>query len=275
NIRSAITTVIVRDKDTIAMGGLMRDKNVETEQKVPLLGDIPVLGWLFKSRSRSTEKANILFFLTPRILTPYEKGVAENTQDLLNRRNAHLRKVYASEADDPFGPTVKSLYKKAERQAEGPLYDPASSARFKDDKGLLENAADDGDEIEDEKNQDNGDNDEDSDGEGSKDKKTALLKNDRKSEIKEIKEIKDDELIEPKVGPSLTNDEGKVENTRLEATVNAGGGMPDYQKIAREAKSGKEAKKEDKEEKKVEKMDGGNNQVGTAVPAASAQRQVL
>ncbi|MBF0364488.1 MAG: type II secretion system secretin GspD, partial [Oligoflexia bacterium] len=127
--RQAVTTVIVRDKDTVAMGGLMRDKNIEKESKVPLLGDIPVLGWLFKSKSKSSEKVNLLFFLTPRILAPYERGAAETTKDMLNRRNAHLQKVY-EEGEDPFRATIKGLYKKIEKQEEGPLYDQSTSAKF-------------------------------------------------------------------------------------------------------------------------------------------------
>jgi general secretion pathway protein D len=57
-IRSLATTVVVRDKDTIAMGGLMRDKETNTVSKVPLLGDIPVLGWLFKNTTKTVEKVN-------------------------------------------------------------------------------------------------------------------------------------------------------------------------------------------------------------------------
>lgn len=126
--RQAVTTVLVRDKDTIAMGGLMRDKNIETESKVPLLGDIPVLGWLFKQKTKSTEKVNLLFFLTPRILAPYEKGTAQTMKDVLSRRNAHLYKVLGD--DDPLAGTVKALYKKAEQQEKGPLYDQESTSKF-------------------------------------------------------------------------------------------------------------------------------------------------
>ena len=50
-IRSANTEIMAKDGDTIAMGGLLRDKEVTTFNKVPLLGDIPVLGWLFKSNN--------------------------------------------------------------------------------------------------------------------------------------------------------------------------------------------------------------------------------
>lgn len=120
NTRSTITTVTVRDRDTIAMGGLMRDKSIENESKVPLLGDIPVLGWLFKNKSRSIEKVNMLFFLTPRILANYQNDVAETVKDGLNRRAAHMKEIYGDE--DPFGTTAKGLYEKAKKQQNGPLY---------------------------------------------------------------------------------------------------------------------------------------------------------
>ena len=119
--RNAITTVVVRDRDTIAMGGLMRDKEVSTEAKVPLLGDIPIIGWLFSKTSRQVEKVNLLFFLTPRIMTSYQKATARNLKDVLNRRSMHLQNVLGG--NDPFAPTAKGLFDKAKKQQEGPLFE--------------------------------------------------------------------------------------------------------------------------------------------------------
>ncbi|MBT7609829.1 MAG: type II secretion system secretin GspD [Bacteriovoracaceae bacterium] len=127
--RSAVTTVVVRDKDTIAMGGLMRDKTTERESKVPLLGDIPVLGWLFKNTAKNTEKVNLLFFLTPRILANYQRDTANTVKDLLNRRAAHLKDIVGE--DDPFGNTAKGLYDKAKDQGEGPLYETDDSRIYR------------------------------------------------------------------------------------------------------------------------------------------------
>lgn len=127
--RSAVTEVIVRDRDTVAMGGLMRDKENITENKIPLLGDIPVLGWLFKNKTRTIDKVNLLLFLTPKILNTYEKTAAATTKDVLNRRSAHLKNVIGE--DDPFATTVKGLYQKAEKQEAGPLYDVEDAERYK------------------------------------------------------------------------------------------------------------------------------------------------
>lgn len=126
--RAIKTHIIVRDKDTMAMGGLMRDKASDTIHKVPLLGDIPVLGWLFKTKEKKMEKANLLFFITPKILSPYETATANNVKDVLNRRSYHVKNTLGDE--DPFGNTVKGLYEKAQKQSEGPLFDPESAKAY-------------------------------------------------------------------------------------------------------------------------------------------------
>jgi general secretion pathway protein D len=66
--RSMETTTIAKDQQTIVIGGLVRDNITISERKVPLLGDIPFLGWLFKFQSRQTEKLNLLVFLTPTLV---------------------------------------------------------------------------------------------------------------------------------------------------------------------------------------------------------------
>ena len=68
NKRSIKTMILSEDKETIVLGGLIRDDVTETESKVPLLGDIPVLGWLFKSKSTSHTKNNMMVFLRPTIV---------------------------------------------------------------------------------------------------------------------------------------------------------------------------------------------------------------
>jgi general secretion pathway protein D len=66
--RAMETITLVPDQQTVVLGGLVRDNVTFTERKVPLLGDIPILGWLFKSRSQQTEKVNLLVFLTPTVV---------------------------------------------------------------------------------------------------------------------------------------------------------------------------------------------------------------
>lgn len=66
--RSMETTAIAQDQQTLVVGGLVRDNITLNESKIPLLGDIPWLGWLFKSQSRNIEKLNLLVFLTPHLV---------------------------------------------------------------------------------------------------------------------------------------------------------------------------------------------------------------
>lgn len=66
--RSAKTTVEVDDQQTIVIGGLMRDAVVRTRKKIPVLGDLPVLGFLFRHSENQTRKTNLLLILTPTVI---------------------------------------------------------------------------------------------------------------------------------------------------------------------------------------------------------------
>lgn len=80
--RSMETTTVAKDQQTIVIGGLVRDDLVLNEKKIPFLGDIPLIGWFFKSQSRASVKLNLLVFLTPTIVND-ETDVVE-----LNARKA-------------------------------------------------------------------------------------------------------------------------------------------------------------------------------------------
>ena len=66
--RSAKTSVVVKDKETVAIGGLIQDTEEEIVSKVPFLGDIPFLGWLFKTKTKTRKKTNLMILLTPHIV---------------------------------------------------------------------------------------------------------------------------------------------------------------------------------------------------------------
>ncbi len=68
NKRSVKTTILIDDNGIIVLGGLMKDSVSESEDRIPVLGSIPLVGNLFKSRSGSRQKTNLLVFLRPRIL---------------------------------------------------------------------------------------------------------------------------------------------------------------------------------------------------------------
>lgn len=66
--RDAKTNVLVRDGETVVIGGLISDSASNQISKIPLLGDIPILGWLFKKKTVVRTRAELLIFVTPRIM---------------------------------------------------------------------------------------------------------------------------------------------------------------------------------------------------------------
>ncbi len=73
--RTIDTTVIVKDKNTVVIGGLIDDSFSKTTYKVPCLGDVPILGWAFKNMVKGVDKTNLYIFLTPHVIkSPAEAG---------------------------------------------------------------------------------------------------------------------------------------------------------------------------------------------------------
>lgn len=66
--RTVKTTVVVQDQQSIVIGGLMQDRHNYSETKIPLLGDLPLLGYLFKYTKKQKEKVNLLIVLTPYVI---------------------------------------------------------------------------------------------------------------------------------------------------------------------------------------------------------------
>jgi len=81
--RSTKTSVVVQNKQTVVIGGLMQDRDEETTEKAPFLGDIPFLGWLFKYKTTQKTKTNLLVFLTPHIVTEAAQ-LGQLSKDKLN-----------------------------------------------------------------------------------------------------------------------------------------------------------------------------------------------
>ncbi|MCP4599945.1 MAG: type II secretion system secretin GspD [Proteobacteria bacterium] len=84
--KNATTTSIVADQQTIVIGGLITDNEVETTQKVPVLGDIPILGFFFRHKSSLIRKRNLLIFLTPYIIRN-----SDDFREIFNRKMAERR----------------------------------------------------------------------------------------------------------------------------------------------------------------------------------------
>lgn len=86
NKREVKTTVTVKDREIIALGGLLDDNERRTIQKIPLLGDIPLIGELFKSRGKERTKTNLMVFIRPTILR-----TAADAQAIAARRYNYVR----------------------------------------------------------------------------------------------------------------------------------------------------------------------------------------
>jgi general secretion pathway protein D len=69
-VRQVITTVNVWDGQTVVLGGLITAQVTTEKDKVPVIGDVPILGRLFQSRTKSSVKKNLMIFVTPTIVDP-------------------------------------------------------------------------------------------------------------------------------------------------------------------------------------------------------------
>ena len=113
------TTTIAKDQQTIVIGGLVRDNHIINERKVPLLGDIPFLGWLFRFQSRASIKLNLLVFLTPTIVTDEVDMVELNA-----RKSAELGTLQRESRIEEATRLKQDVLEKLERQNGTPLPAP-------------------------------------------------------------------------------------------------------------------------------------------------------
>jgi general secretion pathway protein D len=92
--RYATTTVVAKDGQTIAIGGLIKDNVDRTRSKVPILGDIPLLGRLFQYYKRQADKTNLLIFITPTIVKD------DTLSDITQRKRQELLEKSRPETDE-------------------------------------------------------------------------------------------------------------------------------------------------------------------------------
>ena len=96
--RSITTSVLVDDGGILVLGGLIEEIVDDTQSKVPLLGDIPVLGWLFTSRSSTKRKQNLMVFLKPSILRDFSDAAM-----VTNEKYNYLRAQQMRDDEHDFG----------------------------------------------------------------------------------------------------------------------------------------------------------------------------
>ena len=101
--RTVDTTVIVKDTNTVVIGGLIDDSFSETRYTVPCLGDIPLLGYLFKTTARGGDKTNLYVFITPHVVeNPAEaKAILDSKKDEIEQIKEGKIKMYEKSLDTP------------------------------------------------------------------------------------------------------------------------------------------------------------------------------
>jgi general secretion pathway protein D len=128
--RSASTTVVVKDRETMVIGGLIRDNVTSSTSKVPLLGDIPILGWLFKYKTTKVEKTNLMIFITPYIIKNERdaEAITKKKADALEefRTEHRIEKKDAGGLVEPKKPEARP--EQTDQPAAGPKKDDAGAA---------------------------------------------------------------------------------------------------------------------------------------------------
>lgn len=134
--RSIKTTLVVDSGDTAVMGGLMNNQESVTVTKVPILGDIPIIGWLFKSRGVEKRKANLLVFITPKII----RNGSDNSEILNQKLDERLSFIQRHMGGrDPYGSEVDNLPRKSAESKYTPPADDNGDFTPLDDSSPTEN----------------------------------------------------------------------------------------------------------------------------------------
>lgn len=125
NSRVADTVVVVPDGQTVIIGGLMSNNKMSTESKIPFLGDIPLLGNLFKRKAKDTSKTELMIFLTPHIVAEPSQLAAVSATE---RGKAELApKAFSEQELDRFLdglPAKQPAPNKNQRPGKGSLDSP-------------------------------------------------------------------------------------------------------------------------------------------------------
>ena len=85
--RTIKTFITLKDKETAVLGGLIKETTSKTENKIPILGDIPIIGWLFKNSGTDRKKSNLIVFITPYIIRSAQEHKTILSRKLKERMN--------------------------------------------------------------------------------------------------------------------------------------------------------------------------------------------
>ncbi len=107
--REVETVVRIRDGETFVIGGLIRDEDRTSLEKVPFLGDIPILGALFKHEEGSKQSSEIIIFITPRIIYPDDKQPSLFTSSQVSKQLWEAMQIQGAESElEPAGQAAEN-----------------------------------------------------------------------------------------------------------------------------------------------------------------------
>ena len=115
--RSIETSITLKDNETAVIGGLTRASNTNTTTKIPILGDLPLLGWLFKNSQTDRAQSNLIVFITPNIIRSTDEHKHILSQKLKERME-FIRQFTGN--NDPYAEVTKEMFS---TKAESPLKD--------------------------------------------------------------------------------------------------------------------------------------------------------
>jgi general secretion pathway protein D len=108
------TQAILADREVLALGGFIREENDATQNKTPILGDIPILGWLFKNQSKTVSKSSILVLISTKIIPPFDtKEMANVTKERISEYNLAFDADVNAGSKDPIS---KIFFKSNEKE---------------------------------------------------------------------------------------------------------------------------------------------------------------
>jgi general secretion pathway protein D len=126
NKRTISTTVLIKDGGTLVLGGLISDDASTSESRVPLLGRIPIIGELFRSRTNERKKSNLMVFIQPRILRDDDQAVIE-TDSKYNFMRDQQRLMNRETTVIPLQPLERGATLPARPPAPAPTPKPAAA----------------------------------------------------------------------------------------------------------------------------------------------------
>jgi type II secretory pathway component GspD/PulD (secretin) len=130
------TDIVIPDRSTLIMGGIIDTRSVESVNKIPLLGDLPVLGYLFRNQTTETFKTNLFLFITPTILG--DVGQRDEEYFRTYHEVSWSRKLLAEQLIDSELEIYNSRFRAAQLWELEPPKTPEESLERLEESGLLD-----------------------------------------------------------------------------------------------------------------------------------------